>query len=212
MPRCMDLATPFLLIKQTMRQMRYTMKYNIYFLLFLALGLLGACRKGEEKPKSEPRGSDEYLMKRVGLSTFSSIHRETDGSTRKMRESEMSTLFGELIDLTAPSMILFAKDSLTIEKPEGVVEKFKIRWQGKELWLYHDFARRWARAGLMGDDATFKLRLSYFNLMDGHPHRLILHRGVEYGSLSGSDWELSEGAMLDYLEQDAKFVFVPSKK
>lgn len=186
------------------------MKYNIYILL-LVLSLLGACTRSGEKPKDTPGVSDKYLMRKVGQSTFSSIHREADGTIRKMRESEMFALFGELMELGAPSTILLANDSLTIEKPEGIVEKFKAEWRGKELWLFHDFARQWARVGLMGDDATFKLRLTYFNLMDERPHRLVFQRGVEYGSLSGDSWQVSAGAKLDYLEQDVKFVPVSSK-
>lgn len=148
--------------------------------------LLTSCDNNDvPTPEPEPTPEEVYVLKFKSLEIME--FKKIEGvKTTDIAKEEMENIFGKRVEMVAPIELQFNGDSLSIVKPNEVVENYAINWQGGELFLYSDAEDNWAYCGKLSDDGRFILNTGMFSRTTENEQRKLFITGQDY-SLTSHD-------------------------
>ena len=70
--------------------------------------------------------------------------------------------FGERIQRSCPHELQFDRDSLSIVKTNNIVEKYKLKWQDKKLFIYQKPIDKWEYCGEKDENGRVILNIGFY--------------------------------------------------
>ena len=70
--------------------------------------------------------------------------------------------FGERIQWSCPHELQFDRDSLSIVKTNNIVEKYKLKWQDKKLFIYQKPIDKWEYCGEKDENGRVILNIGFY--------------------------------------------------
>lgn len=158
--------------------------------LLLPIGtyMLSSCSdKDEPSPTPNPTPEDNtYVLKLKSSESveFKEILDEND--VHDIAEKE-TAYFGDRIQFVCPNELQFDNDSLSIVKANNIVEKYKIKWQEKKLFIHHTQGDIWEYCGEKDRDGKLLLNIGFYLIKSNNSQRTFTAIGQEYSLTSYSE-------------------------
>ncbi len=159
--------------------------------------LFTACYKDDEPTQPEPDPTPIKDPDPVAKNTYKYLStkifqfKHVLPKAQEMPDELLTTYFGRRIELNQPEEVQFKNDSITILKPYGLQEKFKVKWDKGDLF-YYKADETWAYMGRIETDETLRLNLGAYSLTNKSEQRSLTV--VEQGYDLTSPDALREGS------------------
>ena len=172
-------------------------KKSFYVLLWGALSF-ASCAKDDPQPEPilpEPPQPNvtELSFKSLGIleMVIDQIQRQ---SVLNIPVSESDRYFGNRVELSRPDKLRFKDDSLFLLRANEIIERYKVKWQNKELLLHHQDSDSWSYVGQKKGESGFLLNMGFYALQSKSSQRSL--------SIIGWEYELQSFAnLVDYIGQ-----------
>jgi len=109
---------------------------SMSFLLSIGTLMFSSCADKDDPSPILPTPEDTSYILKLKFSEkveFKEILNKND--IQDLTETE-TAYFGERIQRSCPHELQFDRDSLSIVKTNNIVEKYKLKWQDKKLFIY----------------------------------------------------------------------------
>ncbi len=149
-------------------------------LLFYALAgiiVLSSCSH-DDNPQPAPMDGGVFKLKSSEIVEFQQVYPVKD--LKDIPVSEVSAYFGKRVELACPLELNFEKDSLTITKQADLTEKYKVKWQGSDLYLHRNHTDRWEYIGKKNANGQVLLNTGFYVLRGLNLQRSLVGIGQEY--------------------------------
>lgn len=93
---------------------------------------------------------------------------------------ESTSYFGSRAELSRPDKLRFKDDSLFLLRANEITERYKVKWQNKELLLHHQDSDSWSYMGQKTGEKGFLLNVGFYALLNKSPQRSLSIIGREY--------------------------------
>lgn len=93
---------------------------------------------------------------------------------------ESTSYFGSRAELSRPDKLRFKEDSLFLLRANEITERYKVKWQNKELLLHHQDSDSWSYMGQKTGEKGFLLNVGFYALLNKSPQRSLSIIGREY--------------------------------
>lgn len=93
---------------------------------------------------------------------------------------ESTSYFGSRAELSRPDKLRFKDDSLFLLRANEITERYKVKWQNKELLLHHQDSDSWSYVGQKTGEKGFLLNVGFYALLNKSPQRSLSIIGREY--------------------------------
>lgn len=93
---------------------------------------------------------------------------------------ESTSYFGSRAELSRPDKLRFKDDSLFLLRANEITERYKVKWQNKELLLHHQDSDSWSYMGQKTGEKGFLLNVGFYALLNKSPQRSLSIMGREY--------------------------------
>lgn len=113
--------------------------------------------------------------------------------------------FGERIQRSCPHELQFDRDSLSIVKTNNIVEKYKLKWQDKKLFIYQKPIDKWEYCGEKDENGRVILNIGFYIIKNNNDQRTFMAIGQEYNLISYS--ELMNQDFLSIIWLKRKYTF-----
>ena len=117
------------------------------FLLSIGTLMFSSCADKDDPSPILPTPEDTSYILKLKFSEkveFKEILNKND--IQDLTETE-TAYFGERIQWSYPHELQFDRDSLSIVKTNNIVEKYKLKWQDKKLFIYQKPIDKWEYCG-----------------------------------------------------------------
>ncbi len=173
---------------------KHSRKFFLLSMLLVGASTFYACSNDDDSktiPDPDPLTSNLFIYQSMDITEFKQI--STDNKVQEIPVTELENYFGERIGLASPKTLKLKEDSLYITKPGELTEGYKIKWEGKKLFLYKTPTNTWEYCGELEDNNQFLLNTGfYIKKSKDNSQRLLFVAGQEYALQSYS--EIADGA------------------
>lgn len=174
-------------------------------LIFIGTSILSSCTDKVTPAPVLPTPEDApYILKLKSSETVEFKEILNEKNIQGIIGTETAH-FGERIQWICPHELHFYNDSLTIVKANNIVEKYKIRWQDKKLFILQKQIDQWEYCGEKDRDGTFILNMGLYIIKSNNDQHTSVAIGQEYGLTSYS--ELMDQNPLSIIWLKRKYVF-----
>lgn len=157
-------------------------KLLLVYVLLAGLSHFYACTDDNDSstPPDPPLpASNLFTYQSMDITEFKQI--SADNEVQEIPISETENYFGERMGLASPKTLELREDSLYITKPGGLTEGYKIKWEGKKLFLYAHPANAWEYCGERKSDNEVWLNTAfYIKKSKDNSRRVLFVAGQEY--------------------------------
>lgn len=161
------------------------------------LGLLTFTSCSEDSPQPEPPVSgNTYTLKFKSNKVVEMKQKQTGQEVQNIPVGDSDKYFGKRIQLSRPEELQFKGDSLSIIKVNGVIERFKIKWQDNELYLHNSLSEKWEYCGKK-EGNYFTFNTGFYIQKCRNDQRSLAFMGQEYSLRTFSD-------LADYVNENSK--------
>lgn len=159
---------------------------SISLLLSTGIFMLSSCSDKDDPSPSPTPENNAYIMK---LKTSENVEfKEIFGEKGIKDIIEKETVyFGERIQLACPNELQFNNDSLSIIKANNMIEKYKIKWHDKELFIHHTKTDTWEYCAEKDVDSKLVLNTGFYIIKSNNSQRTFTAIGQEYSLTSYSE-------------------------
>ena len=158
---------------------------SMSFLVLIGTFIFNSCADKDEPSPVPPTPEDTpYILKSSETVEFKEVLNEND--IQDITETE-TAYFGERIQWACPHELYFDSDSLSIVKANNIVEKYKIKWQDKKLYLYQQPIDKWEYCGEKDKDAKIILNIGFYIIKNNSNQCTFMAIGQEYNLTSYSE-------------------------
>lgn len=171
--------------------------------VFVALLTFYSCSEKHDEPEILPNQySLEY--KSLQILEFSKTNKQ---GTESLLVEEVSNYFGERVQLSCPSELQFNEDSIKIVKLNGALhERYKIKWQENNLFLYDDAVKEWRLVGKKDTRGRFTLHVGFYLQSGANENRSLTVIGQGYGLITSPEFNSdTETSSVVWLKVDYVF-------
>ena len=122
---------------------------SMSFLLSIGTLMFSSCADKDDPSPILPTPEDTPYILKLKFSEkveFKEILNKND--IQDLTETE-TAYFGERIQWSYPHELQFDRDSLSIVKTNNIVEKYKLKWQDKKLFIYQKPIDKWEYLSLI---------------------------------------------------------------
>ena len=157
---------------------RRTSWYALVILLFT----LASCSKDPETggPLRPPEPGQVYTLKYKATEVIEFKQILNGTVVSDLSSEKQNDLFGSRMKFACPSEIRLSKDSLTILKPGGISEQYKVKLENNELFLYNDVLSAWEYGGKKDSGTQIILNTAFFIKTSTNNMRQLSVSGQEY--------------------------------
>lgn len=159
---------------------------EIVFLLLISIFI--SC-SDKDDPSSVPDPTPENTVYVLKLKSSNQIEFKEflGGKEKQDMAKDGSTYFGKRIQLHCPNELQFQNDSLWMVKTNNIVEKYKIKWQDNQLFLYNTNKDSWEFCGKKDQSGNFLLNTGFYIQKSTNNQRMFTIIGQEYNLISYSE-------------------------
>lgn len=161
------------------------MKKTIWGLLAGMLFLSISCKDNEEPSPTPPPPSPE--VKEITKFLF---EKSKELEVHNVSKEEAAKLFGQKMKSVIPTELQIKKDSLFVLKPHGIVERYKVKWNEKKLFLHNSLSEEWEYCGEKIDEKRLLLNIGFYQLYSKNELRQVSVSGQAYDLKSCLDFSL----------------------
>lgn len=159
---------------------------SISLLLSTGIFMLSSCSdKDDPSPNPTPE-NNAYIMK---LKTSENVEFKEIFGEKGIKDiiEKETAYFGERIQLACPNELQFNNDSLSIIKANNMIEKYKIKWHDKELFIHHTKTDTWEYCAEKDVDSKLVLNTGFYIIKSNNSQRTFMAIGQEYSLTSYSE-------------------------
>lgn len=160
---------------------------SMSFLLLIGTLMFSSCADKDDPSPIFPAPEDTpYILKLKSSEKveFKEILNKND--IQDLTDTE-TAYFGERIQLACPHELHFDIDSLSIVKTNNIVEKYKLKWQDKKLFIYQKPIDKWEYCGEKDEDGKVILNIGFYIIKNKNDQRTFVAIGQEYNLTSYSE-------------------------
>ena len=155
------------------------------FLSFIVVAMLISCDKKETSAPMLVPDKEEVSVFKFKFSDILESQKINGDEIISLAKEEMKNYFGKRIEFITPNEMRISGDSLLISKPHGIIEKYAIKWQKDELFLYRDSDKSWNYCGkLSGKRSRFLLNVGLFTRLSQKEQRTLYVSGQDYSLIT----------------------------
>ena len=167
---------------------------SMSFLLSIGTLMFSSCADKDDPSPILPTPEDTPYILKLKFSEkveFKEILNKND--IQDLTETE-TAYFGERIQWSYPHELQFDRDSLSIVKTNNIVEKYKLKWQDKKLFIYQKPI-----------NGRVILNIGFYIIKNNNDQRTFMAIGQEYNLISYS--ELMNQDFLSIIWLKRKYTF-----
>lgn len=184
----------------------------------LVLGLFTFTSCSDDKPNPNPDPDPETESYTMVSKAIKPIDFQQFNSPAKVRDTapqpDYEQYFGDRVDLFCPKELSFYSDSMSVIRTNGPEEDYKVKWENKKLYIYHDDSESWLYCGEEGSSkGEFLMNTCFYILKTNNAGRWLSVMGQDYWLQSHSDLGFepdTDNHMLVWLK--VNYVFEKSTK
>ena len=141
----------------------------------------------------EPQSSPElppvtlYALTYKSLEVLELKQIQPKQEVKDLPVADVNLYFGNRVQLARPDELQFKDDSLKIVRGKELIEKYKVKWENDELFLYNEYADAWEYCGKKTTDDGFLLNTGFFIKKSVSKQRSLTAAGQEYSLKSYAD-------------------------
>lgn len=178
---------------------------SMSFLLSIGTLMFSSCADKDDPSPILPIPEDTPYILKLKFSEkveFKEILNKND--IQDLTETE-TAYFGERIQWSCPHELQFDRDSLSIVKTNNIVEKYKLKWQDKKLFIYQKPIDKWEYCGEKDENGRVILNIGFYIIKNNNDQRTFMAIGQEYNLISYS--ELMNQDFLSIIWLKRKYTF-----
>ena len=178
---------------------------SMSFLLSIGTLMFSSCADKDDPSPILPTPEDTPYILKLKFSEkveFKEILNKND--IQDLTETE-TAYFGERIQWSYPHELQFDRDSLSIVKTNNIVEKYKLKWQDKKLFIYQKPIDKWEYCGEKDENGRVILNIGFYIIKNNNDQRTFMAIGQEYNLISYS--ELMNQVFLSIIWLKRKYTF-----
>lgn len=160
---------------------------SMSFLFLTGTFIISSCADKDEPSPILPTPEDTpYILKLKSSEKVEYKEVLNKNDIQDITETE-TAYFGERIQWACPHELHFDSDSLSIVKTNNIVEKYKIKWQDKKLYIYQKPIDKWKYCGEKDKDGKVILNIGFYIIKNNNDQRTFIAIGQEYNLTSYSE-------------------------
>lgn len=164
-------------------------------------GMLLLCISCKDNEDPSPTPSPPPPSSEVKEITKFLFEKSKELDVHNISKEEVAKLFGQKMKSVIPTELQMKKDSLFILKPHGIVERYKVKWNEKKLFLYNSLSEEWEYCGEKIDEKRLLLNIGLYQLSSKNELRQV--------NVSGQAYDLK--SCLDFSFKNVDIVWVKSQ-
>lgn len=156
---------------------------SISLLHLIGIFMLSSCSDKDDPSPSPTPENITYVMKLKATENVEFKEILGEKGIKDITEKE-TVYFGERIQLACPNELQFNNDSLSIIKSNNTIEKYKIKWQEKELFIHNTNTDKWEYCGEKDKDGKLLFNTGFYIIKSNNSQRTLTVIGQEYDLVS----------------------------